>query len=45
MWAVVEQTLENPGGKVSLKDIFDEVRRVRVKHGDTKPISLEGVVR
>ncbi|MBT8169818.1 hypothetical protein DS909_05575 [Phaeobacter gallaeciensis] len=45
LWAAVEQALENLGGKVSPKDIFDEVLRVRVEHGDTKPISLEGVVR
>jgi predicted HNH restriction endonuclease len=44
-WESVEQALENLGGKASLKDIYDEVRRVRVEHGDTTPVSLDEVVR
>ncbi|MCR9238576.1 MAG: HNH endonuclease [Alphaproteobacteria bacterium] len=44
-WESVKQALENLGGKANLKDIYDEVRRVRVMHGDTTPPSLEEVVR
>ena len=44
-WESVEQALENLGGKASLKHIYDEVRRVRIEHGETIPISLEEVVR
>jgi predicted HNH restriction endonuclease len=44
-WESVEQALENLGGKASLKDIYDEVRNVRVDSGDTTPVSLEEVVR
>lgn len=41
----VEQALENLGGKGRLEDIYDEVRRIREKHGDTTPVSLKAVVR
>lgn len=44
-WESVEAALENLGGKASLKEIYNEVRRVRIEHGDTTPVSLEEVVR
>jgi predicted HNH restriction endonuclease len=44
-WESVEQALENLGGKASLKDIYGEVWRVRVDHGDTTPVSIQEVVR
>lgn len=44
-WQSVEAALVNLGGVASLKDLYDEVRRVRVRDGDTTPVSLEEVVR
>ncbi len=44
-WETVERAVENLGGKASLKDIYNEVRRVRIQYGDTTPVSLEEVVR
>ncbi len=44
-WQSVELALDNLGGNASLKDIYLEVRKVRVENGDTTPISLEEVVR
>jgi 5-methylcytosine-specific restriction endonuclease McrA len=44
-WESVEQALGNLGGNSSLKDLYPEVRNVRLENGDTTPVSLEEVVR
>lgn len=44
-WQSVEKALQNLGGTAPLKDIYREVRAVRVADGDTTPARLEEVIR
>lgn len=44
-WETVEQALENLGGSAPLKEIYDEVRKVRTQLALSTPVSLEEVVR
>lgn len=44
-WQSVEHALGNLGGHASLKDLYVEVRKVRIESGNSTPISLEEVVR
>lgn len=41
----MEVALTNLGGVATLKDLYGEVRRVRIAHNDTLPVSIEEVVR
>ncbi|SDY65675.1 HNH endonuclease [Citreimonas salinaria] len=41
----VELALRNLGGSAPLKDIYEEVRRVRGRNGQSTPTSLEAIVR
>ncbi|MDR6308148.1 hypothetical protein FHS66_001331 [Pacificitalea manganoxidans] len=44
-WKSVETALGNLGGVATLKDLYVEVRSVRLSSGDTMPGSIEAVVR
>lgn len=44
-WQSVEGALSNLGGTATLKDLYEEVRKLRKQSGDSIPPSLEAVVR